>query len=1041
VEDDMFLFGDLFKKSVFASETAKKTEAPPAVPPIFNPFSWLTGGERTPATPEGLKTPDGQPLSLEYAQQWADVAAPLPENTKPWADNGTDVLDVDPDAEVTHTERGGTTTLTENSVGYAHGTTTTTSKGQDSESRGSEVSGTIGADGVRLGDKQTTTTVVGEGTFYEGKATQSDTRDLSFNSTGGRATAGRETVHTDSRGSEKRNSSAYGGFEDGKVVVGVAKSDEKTRNTKTKDISGQEVDEEKTSGKSSSTGASFNTSEATVNHQWSNKGEDGIEESRSVEGTVNWDEGKASGAYSSSTTDDKGRKTGYTAGGGVDVGKNGLQGIDANVAVEKNGFKVKGSAGASVHVTDPVLVDGKYVVHWRRTVQASGGVGVSNKKAGVSAGASGSSYEMGTRVFATEAAALAFHEEADSLTRPVEGPAPTTLEGAFALGIGDSRGEGMTLGAEASGQATVAGVEIGASGDTNAKGQIEVRRASANIFEVTVSNSSGEGMTGSLGGYGVTASHREADDRESLTTVRFDLSTPKGKAAFEEYCRTKEVPKEGGQLVVFEHGKGHDTVEGLDIGPIGGSRITGRSWEKTRYDEEGKHEEYGGKQSHDVSHKWLGDFLGGEDSHKSFQLLGRQEDDEELGYVIQGVFSGESGASNLDGMYQLTGLDDKRNREDIEDHASSSGKWTLSADLDKESVDDYCDYIANNRDFDYGEIHDFQERIRKAKTNDDKMRAVTAYVAAKGFRGLKNLGGQDITYDVELDSNKLFKPGEDSANFPGRAGRVALENKVAGYSELMAMSGANGPALLPGLQSEIAALKARRAAVADEKQYTDLPSELRASEVAKIDAFIASFTDLRDQAALEAVMNRAGGDIESFMDAQARDDEGKGNAPKDPKQRALYDLRERIAIAQLETRGQVAELTEARQASREAIDGTRGLRSGDIADDYREERKHRQVVDNLEEMRGSLEPSIRQLRLDFLANLGNPDAAMVIGNLLVTQLEMQQAWAGEAKERAYDAARATARMTKPGWREENPFWGQLAALDRMSEEEATQTTE
>ena len=92
----------------------------------------------------------------------------------------------------------------------------------------------------------------------------------------------------------------------------------------------------------------------------------------------------------------------------------------------------------------------------------------------------------------------------------------------------------------------------------------------------------------------------------------------------------------------------------------------------------------------------------------------------------------------------------------------------------------------------------------------------------------------------------------------------------------------------------------------------------------------------------------------------------------------------------------------------------------------------RQTLDTLERLRTGLEPSVRKLRLEFLANIDNPDAAMAIGTLLVTQLEMQQGWAAEAKEHAYDSARAAARMTKPAWRADNEFWGELDALDELS---------
>jgi hypothetical protein len=166
--------------------------------------------------------------------------------------------------------------------------------------------------------------------------------------------------------------------------------------------------------------------------------------------------------------------------------------------------------------------------------------------------------------------------------------------------------------------------------------------------------------------------------------------------------------------------------------------------------------------------------------------------------------------------------------------------------------DAFCDSIVNDHDFDYGAKHALQEALRNAKTNGDKLRAVSAYVGSEGATGLEAMGAQEVPWDVELEGDK---------NFPGEAGRLAMEQKIAGYQG--AIEGKPGAAagIVGNVQADLDGLRARRAAVADVKMYSDLPNPMRQTELQKIDRLIERVSSLRHMAAIDACKNDPAADL------------------------------------------------------------------------------------------------------------------------------------------------------------------------------------
>src|SRR5262249_45393066 len=124
---------------------------------------------------------------------------------------------------------------------------------------------------------------------------------------------------------------------------------------------------------------------------------------------------------------------------------------------------------------------------------------------------------------------------------------------------------------------------------------------------------------------------------------------------------------------------------------------------------------------------------------------------------------------------------------------------------------------------------------------------------------------------------------------------------------------------LDALRGEIDALSARRKAVADESQYTDLPPRLRASELAKIDGFISTFSGLLNDAAMDAVKNNPGESEDALKARMGAERDGDAPIPEDPGQRQLHELRDRITLAQQDVADSEWEATEAIRAYQDAF--------------------------------------------------------------------------------------------------------------------------
>lgn len=637
-------------------------------------------------------------------------------------------------------------------------------------------------------------------------------------------------------------------------------------------------------------------------------------------------------------------------------------GLSANVAVK---------AGITVKTSEPKAVGDRWEVTYTRTNSVGANAGGGAKAVSVTAGVSREAYDVGTRSFKTKAEAEDFVKHAGERIT-AEAVDPRTLEGAMSMQVGESMGHGEATSGALGAEVTFKGFGAGASASHKESEEVSVRRVSANLFDVTARTAETTGKDVNLKAPVATLNHGDSSSLGHAVTVRFDLASPDGQAAFQSFCATRKIPGKGGRILSDAESKGHEVHDGVSLMGVFDETIKSRTWQNRTYDEQGKHEEFGGEKTRDKTPGWLGRKLFDEkERHESVSLVGKQEDDRTADYELNASFSGADAAATRRGLALLAGDDDDRFSGDLK----ASGTWKMSADVPLASIKKA---IKND------------PRFRGLTGNDAQMIALTEMIARDGKQGVRELehnAEHRLAWDLELDGD---------ANFPGKAGRAALEDKAEKYAELMRLSIASPGQLVGQLQVEIDALKLRRKEIADPRRYPDLPGELRRQQLELVDYHIMQFQTVRHQGAVE--LSRRDPDEDLMM--------------MTPEQRELAHVRDEIADCDEILGSLEAQSRETRAAVATAIghytDEERAETAGPAARQDRVDLLELGELGADQHQRQTLK--LDDLRMEFLQSLSDPVEAAMLGKMLATSLRGQIAAAGEALERLNQAARLQAVM-------------------------------
>jgi hypothetical protein len=585
----------------------------------------------------------------------------------------------------------------------------------------------------------------------------------------------------------------------------------------------------------------------------------------------------------------EGSATHTTAGGSSYGVKGGVEYEDGNIKgnvggtfkdARGNSASLSVSGGVSVACSDPVQVGNQWLVSYKKSKSIGAGGAGSSHGVGVSLGVEKDSFVEGTRKFSSKEKALEFKEHAAEEIK--EEKDFNTVDGLKDIPIGESRGEGGSKSGNVGGSASLEGASFGYDKTKQKTTQLDVKRLSENVVQVTYYEQNIGAGTFNVGGMGVTANRGSGDGEHSGITYQFDISTPEGVAAYEKYCRDREPPAQGGTFVSKEHGVDSDDHDGMKIALLGGAEWTYGTKQNTVTDDKNeKHQTVTGEMQYDLNPKWLDRKLSSDkEFHEKVDLETHVDKTGVTGGTISAHMSGEDGAKTREELDKMVGV----HEQDVGD-VKPSGEWTVSAEIPKEMMKD--------------------ELMGKGKTPSDQARAEAKEFAEskdhweRKVQDIASYGERDPKlHHMKLDWNVELK---GDSNFTGAAGRAHNQELIQKFKTDLECN-AGDPALAISVNTEIERLRTQRKAVdpaSNPDQYKDLPVALRQGVVSQIDADLAQFEDLRHQALVDANKTKATETPEELK-ARMEKEKGKDDPSKSPLQKLLDDVRNQIALADAE---------------------------------------------------------------------------------------------------------------------------------------------
>lgn len=464
------------------------------------------------------------------------------------------------------------------------------------------------------------------------------------------------------------------------------------------------------------------------------------------------------------------------------------------------------------------------------SARAPGGIGL-----GAGASVTNADLKTGSRRFTDEKEATKFKDNAAARIEK-DGSLgyfpPTSIVGALMIPIGDARGAGSSHSKSGSVSATF-GATVSKSGHSTTSGELSVRRVGPVTVHVTATVAKEKGSDWGISGGLLSNESGGSESTSFAITFEFNLGTKEGTQAFERFVSFPLPPTSGARRIsVRTIGAQEDHDKYSMLG--GNAAFTGTTWQDKTEDEQGEHEKYGGKASHDQKPGRVLSLLGDKEQHSNAQIVRTQENNKDTGGRAQFDVSGESGDYNRAEFGKIF-MGAKYSGS-----ATASGKWTLSAQVPLQKI---------------RELEESNKELRNAKTMDEKMRIYSELVKANGGQ---MLGGQvGITskaWDLELK-------GDD--NFPGERGRQRLKDLRKSLTADLKAKPDSANEIVRQASEEIERLQKRKAGVSDLKRYTDLPDGLRQQQLAVIEQHIEEFKSVRrnaQAAAMKQAPSQTGGD-------------------------------------------------------------------------------------------------------------------------------------------------------------------------------------
>jgi|GEM_PF-5823561 len=540
-------------------------------------------------------------------------------------------------------------------------------------------------------------------------------------------------------------------------------------------------------------------------------------------------------------------------GGGVEViakdGENGMRG-DVKAGSDTVSVKVEGGKVAKFSPVSK-LPNGAFTVTYTVTSNIGGGVSANTdpKAAGAKAGGgvngSSTSQVAMTKVFATEAEAIAFRTAQNA----AEPSFPTSAGDASALKPGEKvvMGDSSTFGIDASVGGQYGSVGGGHSTGKSERTSVEMLEGNAVFAERTaVMDSTGKLSYTAPGGLaGVSGSN--TDTKTVRTKIKVELGTDAapneaGRAAYARFMEDGCVVPPA-QTISTTTSNGTKKGREINLGPVKGFEISEYN-DSTTHDEKGKLEESTGERQRGWELKILD--AGGSYGTK-LEALQRNDDDAQRAFVVTSTVKQTGAYDSITKLNDATNMGIKTSNE--LEGLKASGTWEAQSVMDPAGVDQFVKQVQDGKynpqliDNGKGQAADYThtyfaagDNLKKAlsEAGDDKdaqRRALAKFVAEGGedaVAQMRAMGGTGGEFFMTLKNEK----GEPDPNFNGVQGRLEVESQIASLQARSESGDADPAQLLQDIKALQAKARGRVTSITPER-YPDLPPNLMQQEISR----------------------------------------------------------------------------------------------------------------------------------------------------------------------------------------------------------------
>jgi hypothetical protein len=374
------------------------------------------------------------------------------------------------------------------------------------------------------------------------------------------------------------------------------------------------------------------------------------------------------------------------------------------------------------------------------------------------------------------------------------------------------------------------------------------------------------------------------------TRVEFDLEKEEGKAAFSQYQLTGTPPGHGCKVLSVTDSDGHGTSVDVSVGVLqfGHGHQVDNASTKTA-------DGHQIDESHGTESRSLAVPIPGIDARydEKTSLHAVDIDGKRRFYAGEKQINDSSSEDAYRGLVGATGAAyDNRVRS-----GASGGKWKVESSFKEQEVDAFLKSVKSGEyksigrgtaqtglTLDRGPGLELKKALAAAGDDREAQRKALAQFVADGgdsaIAQMKEYGGAQPDYHLTLTDAK----GNIDKNFSGLAGRTALEQKMHDLEAQVADAKVDGRTTAQAIRVCIVEQQQRIDAL-DPQHYPDLPSPLRAAEIARSRGDIA-----RLQEAQKKVQERLAKEHPGATDASGRVPDSLPKAAKD-----LGDAEARLA--------------------------------------------------------------------------------------------------------------------------------------------------